>query len=107
MKKQLLLLGLTAMALTACGPGAKPTDNRKTITIYAGGSGEYMWKKGAIEQQVYDAIQQEYERQTGNKIRFNVEFLGQKMKDSIVTGITDGDIDVVISHLGGGDGLDD
>lgn len=104
MKKQLLLLTLAALTLSGCG---EKHDDLTKITIYAGGSGEYMWKKGSVEQEVYDAIQQEYEKQTGHKIKFNVEFLGKNMKDSITTGITDGDIDVVISHLGGGDGLDD
>lgn len=114
--KSRLFVSLSALALTltgcgGSGPNGGQSDQEdkdaKTITIYAGGSSEYAWKKGEMEAEVYKAVEDAYYEETGIRLKFKVEFLGQNMKQSITTGITSGNIDVVISHMGGGDGIDD
>lgn len=127
-KRILSLIGFSAL-LISCGgespkesstergsgssPSVEASSNQNvqsdatTITIYAGGSSEFAWRKGGMEAEVYKAIEDRYYEDQGVRLKFNVEFLGQNMKNSITTGITDGSIDVIISHMGGGDGIDD
>ena len=114
-----IFLGLSTLTLllSACTGGTSqsvPTgsseENRgeaTRITIYAGGSSEYQWKKGGLEAEVYKAVEDAYYESTGKNVKFVVEFLGQNMKNAITTGINDGNIDVIVSHTGGGDGIDD
>ena len=119
-KNKIVLLLALPCFLASCGPsssegstssgGGSQTsskDDATTITIYAGGSSEFAWRKGRREAEVYKAIEDRYYEDQGIRLKFNVEFLGQNMKQSITTGITDGSIDVIISHMGGGDGIDD
>lgn len=115
MNTKKILLSTLPFVLASCSGGGSSNSSSSgrdpskatEITIYAGGSSEYMWKKGGMEAEAYRAIEDAYYEATGNNIKFKTEFLGQKMKETITTGINDGEIDVVISHLGGGDGIDD
>ena len=109
-----LLSLLAAFSGVACGEqkspsGSDPNGSGETveITIYSGGSSEYRGKKGALEEEVYKYIEDTYYEQMGTRLKFNVQFMPQTMKNTIVTQVTEGTIDVVISHVGGGDGLDD
>ena len=115
----LLLSMLAAFSCVACGSGNQSSSSSSSssggggsgeaveITIYAGGSSEYQWKKGAAEEEVYKYIEDLYYEEMGIRLKFNVQFMPQNMKNTIVTQVTEGNIDVVISHVGGGDGLDD
>ncbi|MBR1868113.1 MAG: hypothetical protein IJ800_06025 [Clostridia bacterium] len=106
-------------AIAACGGGTDDTgkpssggqsgskDDAVEITIYAGGSSEYQWVKGSREEEVYQYISDLYYEETGTRLKFNVQFMAQNMKTTMVNQVTEGTIDVVISHVGGGDGLDD
>ena len=117
MKKQiwkvsaLALAAISAFGTVACGGGGGGGGSKNDgleITIYAGGSSEYKWEKGSVEAEVYEAIEDAYYEDMGTKLDFRVEFPGgNNMKNSIQTQVTEGNIDVVISHVGGGDGLDD
>ena len=104
-----VLLTLLATACGPTGPGSTPggRGDATTITIYAGGSSEFAWRKGGLEAEVYKAVEDAYYESTGKNLKFNVQFFPQNMKQNITTGINDGSIDVVISHMGGGDGIDD
>lgn len=104
-----VLLTLLATACGPAGPGSTPggRGDATTITIYAGGSSEFAWRKGGLEAEVYKAVEDAYYESTGKNLKFNVQFFPQNMKQNITTGINDGSIDVVISHMGGGDGIDD
>lgn len=99
------------LGCTACGGGGATggggDDDATTITIWAGGSSEYQWKKGSAEEEVYQYISDLYYEEMGVRLKFDVQFLGQTMKNSMTTQVNNGKIDAVISHVGGGDGLDD
>lgn len=108
----------TLLGCAACGDnggsgggggtgGGGGDDSAIEIKIYAGGSSEYEWIKGSKEEEVYNYIEDVYYDEMGVRLDFKTEFPGQGMKDNIINGITEGKIDVVISHVGGGDGLDD
>ncbi len=111
----LALTALTAFGTVACGGGSGNggtsgggnKDDSIEITIYAGGSSEYKWEKGAAEEEVYKAIQDAYYEDMGKKLKFNTQFFQRDMKKDIQSRVQDGSVDVVISHVGGGDGLDD
>lgn len=113
---RLITLSVLTLILSSCinnsssqssGSGNTDRGPATEIKIYAGGSSEYSWRKESKEAEVYKAVEDKYYEDTGINLKFNVQFFGQSMKNAITTGITDGSIDVVISHLGGGDGIDD
>lgn len=101
-----MLLGCTACGGGGTSGGGEDGD-ATTITIWAGGSSEYQWKKGSAEEEVYKYISDLYYDEMGVRLKFDVQFLGQTMKNSMTTQVNNGKIDAVISHVGGGDGLDD
>lgn len=125
MKKLKKLMGIALssfmlLSCTACGGGGGTTGGTSdsgnsgggsgdvtTITIWAGGSSEYQWKKGAVEAEVYKAIEDAYYEYSDVRLKFEVQFMGQSMKTAMAPLVTEGEIDAVISHVGGGDGLDD
>ena len=118
MRKSIRIIALSVLTLilSSCIPNQNSQSSNSVdtdrgpateIKIYAGGSSEYSWRKESKEAEVYKAIEDKYYEDTGINLKFNVQFFGQTMKNAITTGITDGSIDVVISHLGGGDGIDD
>lgn len=100
------LASLTVLGFASCKKETTDSDVTE-ITIWTGGSSEYQMKKGAKEEEVYKYVEDLYYEQMGQKIKFNVQFMGQTMKSSMTTQVTEGTIDVVMSHVGGGDGLDD
>lgn len=111
MKKFLAILMVAILSVTcfACGP-ANPDngDNGTDIVIYAGGSSEFSWTEGQNESAVIDYIEDQYYQYSGKKLNFKTNLtLGKSMKDNIVNDVRDGDVDVVISHTSGGDGIDD
>ncbi|MBQ8685331.1 MAG: hypothetical protein IJ514_04075 [Clostridia bacterium] len=101
------LASLTVFGLAACGDQQEGTDGATEITIWTGGSSEYQMKKGSKEEEVYKYVEDLYYEQMGEKIKFNVQLMGQTMKSSMTTQVQEGTIDIVMSHVGGGDGLDD
>lgn len=103
----MMLLGCTACGGGGTTGGGGEDGDATTITIWAGGSSEYQWKKGSAEEEVYKYIEDLYYEEMGVRLKFNVQFLGQTMKTGMTTQVTSGKIDAVISHVGGGDGLDD
>ena len=114
MKNKIILTLLLSFLLTGCGTPTNSDTNSDTdntdateIVIYAGGSAEYSWRKGGLEEEVYKAVEDAYYEDTGNKLKFNPQFFTQNMKNTITNNVTTGEIDIVISHTGGGDGIDD
>ena len=122
MKKKILIPLVLCSLLVSCGPAAVGSESSgggtseseskddtpaTEIVIYAGGSAEYSWRKGALEEEVYRAVEDAYYQDTGKKLRFNPQFFTQNMKNTITNNVTTGEIDIVISHTGGGDGIDD
>ena len=120
MKKIISMLMVIALSLTcfACGP-QKPNNNGggdnggdgnkgTDIVIYAGGSSEFSWTAGQNESEVIDYIEDKYYQDTGIKLNFKTNLtLGKSMKDNIINDVREGDVDIVISHTSGGDGIDD
>lgn len=100
----LILSAFMILGATACGETGDPTNDRIEIKIYAGGSSQYQWKKGTKEDEVLRLIEQKYEQEEGVKLTFNVQFYGHDMWDSVGTAE---DLDIIISHVGGGVGVDD
>lgn len=111
MKKFLTLLmaGLLMLTGVACSSGEKPEGDAGTdIVIYAGGSSEFSWTEGQNESKVIDYIEEKYYQDSGIRLNFKTNLtLGKSMKENIVNDVRDGDVDVVISHTSGGDGIDD
>lgn len=117
MNKKVLISALLLPLLTiaACGSsdpgsgggGGGDSEDATEIVIYAGGSAEYSWDKGDKEEEVLKAVEDAYFEDTGIKLKFKPQFFKQNMKNTITTNVTKGEIDVVISHTGGGDGIDD
>ncbi|MBR6703559.1 MAG: hypothetical protein IKL76_03250 [Clostridia bacterium] len=101
------LASLSVLSLASCGDKKETNDGVTEITIWTGGSSEYQMKKGSKEEEVYKYVEDLYYEEFKEKIKFNVQLLGQNMKNSMTTQVTEGTIDVVMSHVGGGDGLDD
>ncbi|MBQ8322825.1 MAG: hypothetical protein IJX91_02545 [Clostridia bacterium] len=93
--------------------GSKPTVERdpskaKKIVIYTGGSSEFFWSAGTKEQEVWDAVEEAFYNDYAVNVDFQVNFYGKDMKDKINAELTaGGQVDVVMSHTGGGDGIDD
>ena len=103
----ILLLLLQMVGCTSSGPSEDGTAAEK-IVIYTGGSSEFIWTAGADEQAVWDAVQTKFYEDTGIKLEFEVNFMGQDMKPKVATAISGGaQVDIMISHTGGGDGIDD
>ena len=104
-------IGLSAALLAACGPGTggPSTQTGATdIAVFAGGSSEFSWTAGTREAEVIDYIEQVYYEDTGTLLNFRVNTeLGKSMKQNIFTDVQNGNVDVVISHTSGGDGIDD
>lgn len=115
MNKKIIIPLLMSTLLVSCGQTGAPSESESggdntpatEIVIYAGGSAEYSWRKGALEEEVYRAVEDRYYQDTGKKVKFNPQFFTQNMKNTITNNVTTGEIDVVISHTGGGDGIDD
>lgn len=113
MKKLLSVcaIGLSAALFAACGPGTggPSTQTGATdIAVFAGGSSEFSWTAGTREAEVIDYIEQVYYEDTGTLLNFRVNTeLGKSMKQNIFTDVQNGNVDVVISHTSGGDGIDD
>ena len=117
MKKKIIIPLVLCSLLVSCAPatggsesdstGGSDTTPATEIVIYAGGSAEYSWRKGALEEEVYRAVEDAYYQDTGKKLKFNPQFFTQNMKNTITNNVTTGEIDIVISHTGGGDGIDD
>ena len=72
----LSLAAVLSLGLVACngdtGGGEKGTEK---IVIYTGGSTEFIWRAGADEQAVWDAVEAKFLEDTGNKIEFEVKQL--------------------------------
>lgn len=120
MKKRILALLLAAamtFSMVACGeetpndpskPGVSTRPAGTKITIYTGGSSEFIWTKGSKEDEIVDYIEQKYFDATGVSLDFEVSFLGQDMKNKLTSAGAGGDsVDIAISHTRGGDGIDD
>ena len=119
MKKKsigLCALALTALlGLSACGgksgpsePGDQSLPNATKIVIYAGGSSDFSWVKGSEEAEVIDTIERAYYDATGNALDFQVSFWGSDMHTKLENELKGGtQIDIVISHTRGGQGIDD
>lgn len=105
----ILMCAIIALCCFSCGDdsGTEGNDGTK-ITIFAGGSSEFKWPSGSKEAEVIEAIEDKYYQDKGIKLDFVINnTLGQSMKSHIVTDVNEGKIDVIISHTGGGDGIDD
>ena len=106
----LLLVAVLSVSIVACDNNEQ--SNSKVgaidIVIYAGGSSEFSWPKGTKEDEVINYIEDKYYNDTGVRLNFktNTE-LGKTMKENIITDVTEGKVDIVISHNGGGVGVDD
>ncbi len=121
MKKRILSALLAAMmtfTMVGCGEtednggggggGSTTRPTGTSITIYTGGSSEFIWTKGSKEEEILDYIEQKYFDETGVSLDFNVSFLGQDMKTKLQSALSGGDpVDVAVSHTRGGDGMDD
>lgn len=95
------------LGVTGCGGNNEENDASK-IVIYTGGSSEFIWKAGADEEAVWKAVEDKYFEDTGIKLDFEVNFMGQDMKNKVSTAVSGGfQVDLLISHTGGGDGIDD
>ena len=78
------------------------------IVIYAGGSSEFSWVAGSKEKEVIDYICNLYYSETGNSIDFDINFLGEDMQTKLSSELAAGtQVDIVISHTRGGNGVDD
>ena len=70
MKNKLIIPLLLVLLLTSCGPTTPTSESLDSesvdttpateIVIYAGGSAEYSWRKGALEEEVYRAVEAKY-----------------------------------------------
>lgn len=103
-----LLLMLPLFGCNTTGNTGNTGDDAAKIVIYTGGSSEFIWTAGADEQAVWDEVQDRFYEDTGIKLKFEVNFMGQDMKPKVATAISGGaQVDIMISHTGGGDGVDD
>lgn len=106
----ILLVAVMLLSMVACGGGGEtPSGNDgEKIVIYTGGSSEFIWTEGADEQAVWEAVEKKYFEDTGIKLDFEVNFMGQDMKSKVSTAVSGGfQVDIMISHTSGGDGIDD
>lgn len=103
-------LGLSVAVFAACNQSGDPSSQSGAtdIAVFAGGSSEFSWTAGTREAEVIDYIEQVYYEDTGTLLNFRVNTeLGKSMKQNIFTDVQNGNVDVVISHTSGGDGIDD
>lgn len=120
MKKRILALLLAAamtFSMVACGeetpsgpstPSGTKRPEGAIITIYTGGSSEFIWTKGSKEDEIVEYIEQKYFDDTGVSLDFKVSFIGQDMKSKLTSAAAGGDpVDIAVSHSRGGDGIDD
>ena len=110
MKKviSILLVAMTLLGLVACGGSGDDGNKGEKIVIYTGGSSEFIWTAGSDEQAVWDAVEKKYYDDTGILLDFEVNFMGQDMKNKVSTAVSGGfQVDIMVSHTGGGDGIDD
>lgn len=119
MKKLLcLLLAFAVVFSAACTPDSPVTPpdggnggdrgEATKIVIYNGGSSEFSVVKGTDEDAVIQAIEDKYYEDTGINLDFEVNYLGTSMKTRLSAALTGGDqVDVVVSHTRGGEGLDE
>ena len=99
-----------SLGLVACngGGGNSGEKSAEKIVIYTGGSTEFIWRAGADEEAVWDAVEAKFLADTGNKVEFEVNFMGKDMKDKVTTALAGGQaVDIMISHTSGGAGIDD
>lgn len=84
----------------------RPTGTK--IVIYAGGSSEFSWVAGSKEKEVIEYIENEYWSDTGISLDFEIAYLGEDMQTKLSSELAAGSqVDVVISHTRGGNGVDD
>jgi len=104
-----ILAALMLLGMVACGGTENPPENKaEKIVIYTGGSSEFIWTEGADEQAVWEAVEKKYYEDTGILLDFEVNFMGQDMKSKVSTAVSGGfQVDVLVSHTSGGDGIDD
>lgn len=113
MKKILCIILALTMLLGLVGCGSNPdsvdeSSKGEKIVIYTGGSSEFIWTAGADEEAVWDAVEQKFYEDTGILLDFEVNFMGQDMKNKVSTAVSGGfQVDIMVSHTGGGDGIDD
>ena len=106
----LSLAAVLSLGLVACngGGGNSGEKSAEKIVIYTGGSTEFIWRAGADEEAVWDAVEAKFLADTGNKLEFEVNFMGKDMKDKVTTALAGGQaVDIMISHTSGGAGIDD
>lgn len=114
-----LALAMAGSTLAACGGGSGESSNGGStgtdfesakatkIVIYAGGSSEFSWAKGTEEQKVYDAVERAYFEDTGVKLDFEFQYLGQSMKTKLQASLAGGEqVDIAVSHTTT-DGIDE
>lgn len=78
------------------------------IVIYAGGSSEFSWIAGSKEKEVIEYICDLYYSETGNSLDFEISYLGEDMHTKLSSELAAGSqVDIVISHTRGGNGIDD
>lgn len=102
------LAALSLASFAFCGCGGDGKESGQKIVIYTGGSTEFLWRAGADEKAVWKEVQRKFKEDTGEEIRFEVNFLGVNMKDKASTALAgNGQVDIMISHTGGRSGIDD
>lgn len=115
-KTRIIALALAATGLfaaTGCDKKEKKETgklpNAKDIVIFAGGSSEFSWSLGTKGQEVIDYIEKAFYEDTGKAVNFVVDVTqqGPSMNTTLPNDVTEGKVDVVISHTSGGDGIDD
>ena len=121
-KTSTTLLLFSAALLSSCGGGATPSEPTTTptsqtpivrpsgdkIVIYSGGSSEFSWVKGSEEDKIISYIEDKYYEDTGNSVDFEISYLGEDMQTKLSSELAAGSqIDLVISHTRGGNGVDD
>lgn len=119
-----ILAGMLSFAmLFACvgcggqGPSEGGDNNTDTgvnrpagtkIVIYAGGSSEFSWIAGSEETEVIEYIENAYWEDTGKSLDFEIAYLGEDMQTKLASELAAGSqVDIVISHTRGGQGVDD
>lgn len=124
MKKTVLMLLSAGALLASCGgtntdidesTGGKPDSTADTtrpegkkIVIFCGGSSEFAWIKGKDEDKIINHIEDAYYQDTGVSLNFEISYLGEDMHTKLSSELAaNSQVDVVISHTRGGNGLDD
>ncbi len=108
MKKFIPVLLAICILLSAAACGEDPPADDNKIVIYTGGSTEFIWKEGSAEAEVIQAVEAAFYADTGIEVDFEVNYMGKDMKDKVSTALSGGSqVDLMISHTGGGAGVDD